>query len=329
MSDFCNLGCLYCSGSTTHNYKNSWSRGILIKILDSAVKLGVQEISLTSLVGEPTLFKDIKFLMEEIEQRNFLGTILTNGALLDLEFARFMQRIHWDVLILSLDSFNPDIQYKLRPGFKKKDYLEKIIEFLEYTVKKNPQLNVNLNMVVNKMNYNDIHNYFKRAESYGVKNITLLKLTRMTDNYEKFVLTNSQLVEFKNMLKNIDTPIYFNSLEWLGEHHTASNGFELDIVKTEDNGKRHCYFHLCKVLIDCDGQVLKCNGNPQKTRFNVNEDDLCNIYYDVVETYKDLRTDARCWDICCSPIKALNQEIDYYLEKDIVESKDGIHINGR
>lgn len=326
INDFCNLGCFYCSGSLAHNYKDNWSKGILIKVLDSAVKLRIREISLTSLTGEPTVFKDIRFLMEEIKRRGFVGTLLTNGSRLDPEFADFMHRINWDILILSLDSFNPDIQYKLRPSRRNDKYLEKVAEFLGYAFKHNPKLNINLNMVVNNLNYNDTGNYFKKAESYGINNITLLKLARMNNNYEKFNLTENQLMEFKDKLKNINTSVYFNSLEWLGEKKTNTNEPCQDFIKKADKKIKNCYFHFYKVLIDCDGSVLKCNGDPQKSRFNVNENNLHNIYYDLLENYKDSRTNAPCWDICCSPIKALNQEIDYYLEKGMIDGNNSINL---
>lgn len=320
VSDYCNFRCLYCSGSLPHSHKSNWSRGVLTKTLDAAMKLHVQEISLTSLIGEPTVFKDIKYLMEEIKKRDFVGTLLTNGSTLDLGLAEFMKKIEWDVLIISLDSFDPGIQYKLRPGLDKKNYLEKVIEFLDFTAEHNTKLNVNLNMVVNNLNYKHVYDYFKKAQSYGVKNITLLKLANMNDNYERFILNDAQKMEFKDMLKNMNTPIYFNSLEWLGGHNVNAGHPDTAVIKTE--ARKDCYFHLYKILIDCNGQVVKCNGDPQETQFNVNDDDLYDIYYNLLDTYKDLRTDASCWEICCSPIKALNQEIGYYLAKGMAESKN-------
>jgi len=316
INNFCNLRCSYCFGSINHSNRQSLSKDILIKILDSAKKLDVQEISLTSLIGEPTIFKDIKFLMEEIKKRNFIGTLLTNGAVFDLEFAKFMQKISWDILILSLDSFNPSIQYRIRPARKNKDYLKNIHEFLQYTVESNPNLHLNFNMVVTNLNYNDVEEYFKIVESYGAKNITLLKLVKMNENYEKLMLTESQMIDFKNRLKNMNTPLSFNRLEWLTDNYSDSTE---NIMEQENNLKRNCHFHFYKVLIACDGRILKCNGDPQKTGFNVYYENLYDIYYKLLNNYKHLRINPSCWDICCSPIKALNQEIDYYLEHNTIE----------
>ncbi len=313
VNDFCNLRCLYCSPKLAHNSKSIWSKEKLIKILESAKKLNVQEISITSIKGEPAIFKDIRFLMEEIKKRSFMGTLLTNGTRLDLEAAYFIQKIKWDILILSLDSFRPEIQYQLRPSFGGDEtYLENIIKFLEYSAKNNPVTHINLNMVVNSLNYHDLIDYFKKAESYGVKNITLLKLMKQSEHYEELALTEKQLMEFNALLKNIKSPVNFNHLEWIGDID-EQRGTPVDKIK---DTRKNCYFHFYKVLIGCNGQILKCNGDPQATEFNVEKDDLETVYPNLLEAYKDFITNPSCWDTCCSPIKTLNQEIAYYLERD-------------
>jgi MoaA/NifB/PqqE/SkfB family radical SAM enzyme len=315
INDLCNLGCCYCSGSVNRGRKDKLPIDALIKILDSAKGLFVREISLTSLTGEPTGFKEIRCLMEEIKRRSFVGTLLTNGTLLDAGFALFVRKIQWDIMVLSLDSFTPGIQYRSRPDTLRNNYLEKIIEFLEYSARDNPQLKLDLNMVVNKFNYRDVPNYFKKAQDYGIKNITLLKLVKMNDKYEEFALDEKQTAEFRAMLKSLDSPIYFNRLEWIDEGKGMANSIQQEAVKTDDNSRRKCFFHLYKILIDCDGRILKCNGDTQKTQFCVSQNNLTQIYNDLLDAYAGLRIDPPCWDICCSPIKSLNQQIGCFLEK--------------
>ncbi len=312
INNFCNLRCLYCSGSIAHAQNSSLSNETLARMLDSAHKSSVKEISLTSLVGEPTMFKEIKPLMEAIKNKGFIGTLLTNGSRLDLEFAQFLHRINWDILIISLDSFDPGIQYKLRPSVIGNDYLNDIIMFLEYTVKNNPRMNINLNMVVSNLNYANVQDYFKIAQRYGVKHITLLKLMKMTDYYAQLVLSDSQNKDFKHLLRKISPAVDYNRMEWFPD--------DLNSVSNEDAGEKsrqevdkNCYFHLFKMLINCDGAILKCNGDSQKTEFNIYGEDLQDSYKRLAGYYRNRMSSPACWDSCCSPIKALNQEIGHSL----------------
>jgi len=305
MSDSCNLNCQYCSGGIDYERQNFLSKDSLIKLFDAAEALCVREISLTSLIGEPTLFKDIRFVMREIKKRNFIGSLLTNGTSLDKDFAQFVKEIEWDVLILSLDSFYPKIQYKLRPSLHKQNYLPKIIDFLQVTSETNESLCLNLNMVVSRVNYTYIEDYFRQAENYGVNNITLLKLLEMNKKYKKFILSDRKQKYFIKMLQNIKTTIPFNRLEWL-EGRSFAPASERSIQgSSRISGK--CYYHLYKILINYDGQVLKCNGEGyKKTKFNIKDSSLRDIYFELLKNYAYLRNNPNCYDGFFSPIKPIN-----------------------
>jgi MoaA/NifB/PqqE/SkfB family radical SAM enzyme len=311
LSNSCNLRCKYCRGGRRPGREDYLSEDVLRRFLNSAKDLQVKEISLTSAIGEPTSFKKLNFLMKEIKLNGFLGSLLTNGSLLDLDFANFLQQIKWDLLILSLDSFNPDTQYSLRPSLDGRDYLKGILEFLQFCRQDFRNLCLNLNMVVNTLNYRDVEEYFGKAESYGVKNITLLKLVKMNKNYGKLALTESQLADFKKIIRNMHTSVSFNHLEWLSED---SSGGQKSVLNKQQVTLRNCYYHLYKVLIDRDGRVLVCNGNASdKTDFNINDEPLKEIYFKLVQLYMSRRNNPACYDICCSPIKNINQEIDFRL----------------
>lgn len=320
ISNTCNLKCRYCWGGSRPDQEDYLPEEILAQLLNSAKDLQVKEISLTSAIGEPTLFKNIEFLMNKIKLNGFLGSLLTNGSLLDLSFANFLKQIKWDVLILSLDSFDPVIQYSLRPSFNKRDYLKDLFEFLQFCRVNCQNLCLNLNMVVNALNYKDVEGYFKRAEAYGVKNITLLKLVKMNENYAEFSLTPSQLTDFKDIIRNMRSSISFNHLEWLGSNSDEKSAENM--LNRAPEPVRHCYYHLYKILIDCDGQVISCNGNAsEKTGFNINDRPLKEIYFELVKLYMPRRNGPKCYDICCSPIKTINQEIDFRLSNKAIVSK--------
>jgi len=320
VSKACNLKCRYCRVGIRQDGGDCLSKEILTQFLNSAKDLQVKEISITSAIGEPTLFKNIEFLMKTIKLNGFLGSLLTNGSLLDLSFANFLKQIKWDILTISVDSFNPVIQYSLRPSFNKRDYLKGVLEFLQFCRLNYQNLCLNLNMVVNALNYRDVEEYFKEAEAYGVKNITLLKLVEMNKNYKELSLTQSQLTDFKNIIKNIRTPVSFNHLEWLNRGND-DRSTESSLNGTPSTS-RHCYYHLYKMLIDRDGQVRVCNGNAsEKTGFNINDLPLKEIYFELVKLYMSRRNNPGCYDICCSPIKTMNQEIDFRLSNTPVEPK--------
>ncbi|MBN2482663.1 MAG: radical SAM protein [Candidatus Omnitrophica bacterium] len=322
LSSSCNLDCLYCSGKISAKPKDLLSKDTLLRLLDSAQALGVKEISLTSLIGEPTVFKNLRFLMGEIKKRGFFGTLLTNGSRLDEDFAKFLKEIGWDIIIVSIDSFSDDIQYQLRPMPGKQKYLEAIHRFLRYSAEQNPRVHLNFNMVVNKLNYAYVKDYFRIVDSYNAKNVTLLKLVRMNEQYDALSLHDEEMQSFRALLSEIETKVTFNRLEWIEK---APDGRDSHRPVQHSPLKKICYFHLYKLLINCDGQVLKCNGDPLKTKFNVIRDDLEKIYGRILSEYEFLREYPYCYESCCSPIKQLNQELEYYLEGDGVEKKAGCH----
>lgn len=320
ISNACNLKCKYCWSGKRPAQFNCLSEETLTQFLNSAQDLQVKEISLTSTIGEPTLFKNIAFLMQKIKMHGFLGSLLTNGSLLDLSFAKLLKEINWDVLILSLDSFDPFIQYALRPSFDKREYLKDILGFLQFCRDNCPHLCLNLNMVVNALNYKDVPEYFQQAQIYGVKNITLLKLVEMNESYAQLALTKAQLADFIKIIKNLHTPVSFNSLEWLNQDNQeglAENGLNKPLDST-----RHCYYHLYKMLIDYDGEVIGCNGDASvKTGFNIKKTPLKEIYFELIKLYQPSRNNPACYEICCSPIKTINQEIDFRLSNPAAGAK--------
>ena len=222
-------------------------------------------------------------------------------------------------MTISLDSFVPAIQYKLKPACGGDDYLQRIIGFLEFTVKNNPTLNLNLNMVVTNINYDNVENYFLKSELYRIKNVTLIKLVKMTQKFNELLPADKQIIDFKYRLKNMDTPVNFNRAEWLDNESCA----DIQKINSEISSiaKNKCFFYLYKILIDCQGQVLKCNGDPQKTPFNVYDEDLGDIYYKLIEQYKHYYDSTLCWDSCCSPIKAINQELKRCLDEESSSKK--------
>jgi len=301
LNNYCNLGCRYCS-SRNITGGQSMQRQVWVKILREAKHMGVREISLTSFVGEPLVFKDITAIMKEIKFAGFRGSLLTNGSRLDEKFADFMLNIGWDILIVSVDSFNEEIQYKLRPSKNGIMYMKGLKRFFEYLSRQDKKINLNLNMVVNKLNYREVKSYIEQAELYGVSNITFLKLTPMNEEFDNLKLDNIEERKFVELLKNTDASIRYNWQEWFP--------VAKDVNAQGENKEEHfCYFHLYKLIVNWDGEIIKCNGDNVKTGLNVLGANLHQSYITLANKYRHLRKDPPCWELCCSPIKRINQDI--------------------
>jgi MoaA/NifB/PqqE/SkfB family radical SAM enzyme len=309
VNNYCNLKCLYCSSRNIREGKNLDGK-VIMNVLEDAYKMNVKEISITSLVGEPLIYPWIKDVMRQIKQKGFKGSLLTNGSVLDIEFAHFLRDISWDIIIISIDSFIEDIQYTLRPAANREMYMQGVKEFLREVSQNNWGLSINLNMVVTTINYRQVLNYFQSAKEYGVSNITFLRLIKMTEEYNTLCLSEKQEEEFINLLGKNKLDINYNKYEWL---QTKSN------IESKNQADRKCYYHLYKVIVDCDGKILKCNGDSKETGFDLSHDSIFSCYSKLVNKYRHLRNNPYCWDMCCSPIKRINQDIMYALKNNTLE----------
>ena len=114
-TDRCNLTCIFCWRAATVN-KNfpEMSENRLLKIPEEAADLGVKEWVVSG-GGEPLLRKNVTLkVLKRIKQHDMWGLLTTNGTLLNERDAKFLTKIGWDQVQISIDGPTSEINDYLR-----------------------------------------------------------------------------------------------------------------------------------------------------------------------------------------------------------------------
>gem|GEM_PF-555348 len=156
----CNLRCKFCDVPERNYHKSELSKDEAIRIMDSAVRLGVKQLDITG--GEPLLHKDVFEIVAYAASVGLKVTLSTNGILIK----KYMpQIVESDIacVTVSVDGF-ADTHNDLR--CYSGNYSE-IIESLEYLKLK--KKGVAVSFVVTNQNIQELeklHDFFKEREIF-------------------------------------------------------------------------------------------------------------------------------------------------------------------
>jgi len=314
----CNLRCFYCRGGRFVHWKqesadcsDELSTQELFNLFLDAKKLGVKEVNLGGVVGEPFCKKDILLILSKIKELGFMGSMTTNGFALNRDIAEFLTRCKWDILLLSLDSSDSRIQHTLRPAFSGENYFEHIIEFLQTLDSLRSKVRVLLNVVITKINYRKFPELMKFANSY--KNIESVNVLRLLNaglpNYELLQLNTGELNEFRKILSAFkgDKKIrYLN--DWIGENNAAAS---CPNPPAKSGSANPCFTNYYILSIDSNGDIIKCPQNWVKvTGLNVRQIPLSKLWAKEHLLFrKGLVKGATCFEGCCTILKEQNRMI--------------------
>lgn len=137
----------------------------LIKTLPPSVK----KISLCG-GGEPTLFRGIQTLMATIKEKGLYGHIITNGSTLTPEFAKFLVKIKWDSMHISINAATKDV-YKVVNGVDHYDLILGNIVNIQKMQKKIEIPKLRFSFVIQKANYHEIIPFARLAEQFHASDI--------------------------------------------------------------------------------------------------------------------------------------------------------------
>lgn len=120
ITSVCNFNCVYCyndSGYISSPIINQIDMDSFCKVIDSAQKLGVEEIILSG--GEPILHKDCWRMLNYIRNKGISPKLITNASCLTKDFIKKIQESHPTIQI-TLDSYDPVVndKYKGEGSFK-------------------------------------------------------------------------------------------------------------------------------------------------------------------------------------------------------------------
>jgi len=183
--DKCNLYCKMCdqwkgngiksqmsySPKICDQWKVKNSRDILnteelLTILDSAKKLNTRIVSITG--GEPLLRHDIFDILNAISKRGFASHLCTNGTLLNNNTALNLAKTNLKSISISIDSINSNTHNFIRGC----NCFHKTITGVRLIRKIIPNLRININFLICRLNYKEMPEMINMAKELNVDKVS-------------------------------------------------------------------------------------------------------------------------------------------------------------
>ncbi len=157
----CNLKCKHCYGEYGIHREERLSKEVVFKLLDQLSALHCENVNFTG--GEVMLHEDFYEILEYAAEKNFILSFLTNGTLIDREFAERVGNIGNIHAQLSLDGHYSELHDDFR-GVK--GAFLKTVSAVKYL--KEAGLSVSVTAVVNRKNMAFIREIERFVEDMGV-----------------------------------------------------------------------------------------------------------------------------------------------------------------
>jgi len=166
----CNLKCPHCYFHQDDNADTDLPFPVVIGLLDALMENEGKSITLSG--GEPLLYPGIKEIIQYARQRLEVK-ILTNGVLIDREWAEFLADMNVSVQI-SIDGSGVEVHDSIRG----KGNFEKSRQALKYLQEAGLGHKVNFSTTVMKQNLHDLSKIITLAEEYNVSLVRFLPLRK-------------------------------------------------------------------------------------------------------------------------------------------------------
>jgi len=169
VTDRCNLACSHCY--YTGRSSGDLPLGSYKKMVDEMVEMGGAEITLTG--GEALLHPDLKALLTYGGKRCAIR-LLTNGTLLDKEWASFLSNLNDVQIQISIDGSRREIHDAIRG----EGTFEKALQGIGWLQAAGLGAQLNLSTTVMARNLSDLPRIIDLAEKLGVPNVRFLPVRR-------------------------------------------------------------------------------------------------------------------------------------------------------
>jgi MoaA/NifB/PqqE/SkfB family radical SAM enzyme len=318
----CNLRCAYCRGGRegftpqeSPAPSDELSAQELLEMLKDARGLGVKEINLGGMSGEPFCKKDIFWLLSKIKELGFVGSMTTNGFFLNREAAELLARIKWDILLLSFDSSDNSIHQRLRPALNGENYFPRVVEFLQTLDSLESGVRVLLNVVITRLNYRGFPDLVKFANSHKcIESINVLKLLNAgLPNYDSLQLGPDDLHWFRQVLQGFQGEKKIRYIDnWIEkEGHSGDSRLSSGNPGPGLREARNCFTNYYILSIDANGDIIKCPQCLVKVSgLNIRNTPLRHLWKNEHLLFrKKLAENADCFEGCCTILKEQNKLI--------------------
>ena len=198
LTNKCNLRCPMCA---TIYQKNQWEISNEFKqyILNN---LGNLEL-ITWQGGEVFLYNGFKDLfLKAMENKYLKQIIITNGLLINEEWANLITKANYLDLTISIDSIEKSFYEKLRVGAKFEQLLQNLECIRECRVKNNSNITVTMRTTISDENVYTLNKIVDFAIRYNIN--ILIWSPLIMDGNKQYSLKNKTDEQLSNIKKNID-----------------------------------------------------------------------------------------------------------------------------
>jgi radical SAM protein with 4Fe4S-binding SPASM domain len=230
----CNKTCSFCHyitelNSQTHK-EDELSFQNFKKLLDSQGAPSVGRICLYG--GEPLLNKDIFQMLNEVRERKFFSTIVTNGLLIE----KYMEELKKSGIDLMTVSYYPEDVDAIK---------ESLIEISEY-------IPINLSFVVTQSNTSLIRDVLNYAKDISAVMVTIENLRENGTTIEKTINEDIEIMQLKKSLTKEFEDHYI--LRWSGFNSSLQKGQKISCIDFWDT-----------IFVNAKGEVSPCCQYPLKS----------------------------------------------------------------
>lgn len=227
----CNLNCKHCYiGSRLNQQINELTLVEIKQLARDVADAGFQIVGITG--GEPLVRPDVVDIVKEFAEYNIAVNLDTNGTLLTPEIARRLVKAGLKVVLISLDSVDPQKLDYFRGG---KSVFERVDRAIDNSIQIG--LPVYLDVVLSKLNLHELDkivHYAAKKQISGIAFIYPIVIGRATEldivklTLEDLFYVSKKLIELQKEYHDILT-IYFGKLP--GEHYVGEKILTKDDLK--------------------------------------------------------------------------------------------------
>lgn len=255
----CNLKCLHCGYDAGHKLRNELNPEIWCKVFDELERLRTIRIIISG--GEPLLYSGSKLLMKYLATKRVSVTVLTNGTLIDKEFADLFASNNFSVSV-SLDGAKAETHDELR-GVRCFNRVVKNMELLSLD-----QIPFNIDTTIHRKNIDQIEDIIKLAVQVGAGFITfgVLYPVGRARSINAFLLDHRDINFISKKIKEVQS-IYGRKIHVSYVNPLFPN--YRDIFGFKETKKIFCPGGTSRLAIRSDGAVFPCQYGFHDDKFKM------------------------------------------------------------
>lgn len=209
-SGYCNQDCIYCDKNFYDIKTKTFSKDILINILEDMCIIGADSLIILGEGGEPIIDKNLTWFINEAVNRNIHCGIYTNGSIVNEDIITTFNRM--DFVRVSLDAGTKEIHSIVHGYNSERMDFENAINLLAALDKS--RVSVGAAFIIVEKNINDLFNAWKILNNMGIEYLEIklplmekYQYSEVDDNMRKKILEQLDKIEKS---KNKVTKIIYN-----------------------------------------------------------------------------------------------------------------------